>query len=49
VAGGCNAFGAVGVSIGTLTAFVLLLGRFSTPLVNLGDERQTGRPRSLSH
>jgi ATP-binding cassette subfamily B protein len=29
-----------GVSIGTLTAFVLLFSRFFTPLVNLGDEWQ---------
>ncbi len=36
-----NAFGAVGVSIGTLTAFVLLFGRFFTPLINLGDQWQT--------
>jgi ATP-binding cassette subfamily B protein len=30
----------IGVSIGTLTAFVLLFSRFFTPLVNLGDEWQ---------
>jgi len=29
------------VSLGTLTAFVLLFGRFFTPLVNLGDEWQS--------
>ena len=30
----------VGVSIGTLTAFVLLFAKFFTPLINLGDEWQ---------
>jgi len=39
--GGRNAFGAIGISVGTLTAFVLLFARFFTPLVNLGDEWQT--------
>jgi ATP-binding cassette subfamily B multidrug efflux pump len=39
--GGRDAFGEIGVSIGTLTAFVLLIARFFTPLVNLGDEWQT--------
>jgi len=39
--GARHAFGVVGVSVGTLTAFVLLFGRFFTPLVNLGDEWQT--------
>ena len=39
--GGRDAFGAIGISIGTLTAFVLLFGRFFAPLVNLGDEWQT--------
>src|ERR1700752_4747303 len=33
--------GAFGVSIGTLTAFALLLQRFFTPLTALGDEWQT--------
>lgn len=32
---------AVGVSVGTLTAFLLLFARFFTPLVNLGDEWQS--------
>jgi ATP-binding cassette subfamily B multidrug efflux pump len=39
--GGRDAFVQVGVSIGTLTAFVLLIGRFFTPLVSLGEEWQT--------
>src|SRR5215218_8498212 len=39
--GGRDAFAAIGVSIGTLTAFVLLFARFFTPLINLGDEWQT--------
>jgi ABC-type multidrug transport system fused ATPase/permease subunit len=39
--GGRDAFAAVGVTIGTLTAFVLIFARFFTPLVNLGDEWQT--------
>jgi ABC-type multidrug transport system fused ATPase/permease subunit len=39
--GGRDAFAAIGVSIGTLTAFVLLFARFFTPLTNLGDEWQT--------
>ncbi|WP_236835799.1 ABC transporter ATP-binding protein [Blastococcus sp. KM273129] len=39
--GGRDAFTAIGVSIGTLTAFVLLFARFFTPLINLGDEWQT--------
>ncbi|SDY81345.1 ATP-binding cassette, subfamily B [Modestobacter sp. DSM 44400] len=39
--GARHAFGAAGVSVGTLTAFVLLFARFFTPLVNLGDEWQT--------
>lgn len=30
-----------GVSVGTLTAFVLLFARFFTPLINLGDEWQS--------
>jgi ATP-binding cassette subfamily B protein len=36
-----NAFNTIGVSIGTLTAFVLLFGQLITPLINLGDEWQT--------
>jgi ABC-type multidrug transport system fused ATPase/permease subunit len=39
--GGRDAFAAIGVSIGTLTAFVLLFARFFTPLTNVGDEWQT--------
>lgn len=39
--GARHAFGMVGLSVGTLTAFVLLFARFFTPLVNLGDEWQT--------
>ncbi len=39
--GGRNTFDAIGISVGTLTAFVLLFARFFTPLVNLGDEWQT--------
>lgn len=39
--GGRDAFGEIGVSIGTLTAFVLLIARFFTPLVSLGEEWQT--------
>ncbi len=39
--GGRNAFGAIGVSVGTLTAFVLLFARFFTPLVSLGDQWQS--------
>ncbi|HZM80291.1 MAG TPA: ABC transporter ATP-binding protein [Candidatus Limnocylindrales bacterium] len=38
--GGSGAAQAAGVSIGTLTAFVLLLARLFTPLINLGDEWQ---------
>ncbi len=38
--GGGAATGIVGVSIGTLTAFVLLFAKFFTPLINLGDEWQ---------
>lgn len=40
-AGTREAFAAVGVSIGTLTAFALLLQRFFTPVTALGDEWQT--------
>ncbi len=39
--GGRDAFGEIGVSIGTLTAFVLLIARFFTPLISLGEEWQT--------
>ena len=39
--GGRNTFQTIGISVGTLTAFVLLFARFFTPLVNLGDEWQT--------
>jgi ATP-binding cassette subfamily B protein len=39
--GGGGAAHAVGVDIGTLTAFVLLFARFFSPLVNLGDEWQS--------
>ncbi|ABK05898.1 ABC transporter related (plasmid) [Arthrobacter sp. FB24] len=35
-----NAFDAFGVSVGTLTAFVVLFAQFFTPLVNLGEEWQ---------
>jgi ATP-binding cassette subfamily B protein len=38
--GGSGFARAAGVSIGTLTAFVLLFARFFTPLINLGDEWQ---------
>jgi len=38
---GGGAARATGVSIGTLTAFVLLFARFFTPLINLGDEWQS--------
>ena len=39
-AGAASGLGAT-VSIGTLTAFVLLFARFFTPLINLGDEWQS--------
>lgn len=39
--GGGGATHVAGVSIGTLTAFVLLFSRFFTPLINLGDEWQS--------
>ena len=39
--GGRNTFGVIGVSVGTLTAFVLLFARFFTPLVSLGDQWQS--------
>ncbi len=35
-----EAFGTVGISIGTLTAFALLMQRFFTPVTQLGDEWQ---------
>ena len=40
-AGTREAFGAFDISIGTLTAFALLLQRFFTPVTALGDEWQT--------
>jgi ATP-binding cassette subfamily B protein len=40
-AGGQPAFGAMSISLGTLTAFVLLLQRFFQPLTALGEEWQT--------
>jgi ATP-binding cassette subfamily B protein len=40
-AGGQGTLASAGVSLGTLTAFVLLFARFFTPLTNLGDEWQT--------
>ncbi len=40
-AGTRDAFGTLGISIGTLTAFALLLQRFFTPVTALGDEWQT--------
>jgi ATP-binding cassette, subfamily B, multidrug efflux pump len=39
--GGNGPARAAGISIGTLTAFVLLFARFFTPVVNLGDEWQS--------
>ena len=36
-----GAFGTLGISVGTLTAFALLLQRFFTPVTALGDEWQT--------
>ncbi|TKA10274.1 ABC transporter ATP-binding protein [Actinacidiphila oryziradicis] len=36
-----NAFDTIGVSLGTLTAFILLFAQFITPLINLGDEWQS--------
>ncbi len=38
---GHNAFDTIGVSLGTLTAFILLFAQFITPLINLGDEWQS--------
>jgi ATP-binding cassette subfamily B protein len=40
-AGTRDGFGELGISIGTLTAFALLLQRFFTPVTALGDEWQT--------
>jgi ATP-binding cassette subfamily B protein len=40
-AGGNGAFAAIDVSLGTLTAFVLLFAKFFSPLTNLGEEWQT--------
>jgi len=40
-AGGTGVLDAAGVSLGTLTAFVLLFAQFFTPLMNIGDEWQT--------
>jgi ATP-binding cassette subfamily B protein len=40
-AGTREAFGTLGISIGTLTAFALLMQRFFTPVTALGDEWQT--------
>jgi ATP-binding cassette subfamily B protein len=39
--GGRGTFGAIGISLGTLTAFVLLFAQFIAPLINLGDEWQS--------
>lgn len=39
--GARGAFGAQAVTLGTLTAFVLLFATFFTPLINLSDEWQT--------
>jgi len=39
--GAHRTLGAQAVTLGTLTAFVLLFARFFTPLINLGDEWQT--------
>lgn len=39
--GARNVFASWSVSLGTLTAFLLLFQRFFTPLVNLGDQWQT--------
>ena len=38
---GHNAFDTIGVSLGTLTAFILLFAQFITSLINLGDEWQS--------
>ena len=40
-AGAQRAFGAAGISLGTLTAFLLLLQRFFQPITALGEEWQT--------
>jgi ATP-binding cassette subfamily B protein len=39
--GGRGTLGAIGISLGTLTAFVLLFAQFIAPLINLGDEWQS--------
>ena len=39
--GGAGVFSAAGVSVGTLTAFVLLFQRFFTPIVAIGDQWQS--------
>jgi ATP-binding cassette subfamily B multidrug efflux pump len=39
--GARNAFATLGISLGTLTAFVLLFQRFFKPIIALGDEWQT--------
>jgi ATP-binding cassette subfamily B protein len=39
--GGRGTLGTIGVSLGTLTAFILLFAQFVTPLINLGDEWQS--------
>lgn len=39
--GAHGSLGAAGISLGTLTAFVLLFARFFAPLINLGDQWQT--------
>jgi ABC-type sulfate/molybdate transport systems ATPase subunit len=38
---GGRALGGAGITLGTLTAFVLLFSQFFTPLINLGDEWQS--------
>ena len=40
-AGTCELFASWGISLGTLTGFVLVFGRFFKPLTALGDEWQT--------
>jgi ATP-binding cassette subfamily B protein len=40
-AGGTGVLDAAGITLGTLTAFVLLFAQFFTPLMNIGDEWQT--------
>ena len=46
-AGAQQAFGAASLSLGTLTAFLLLLQRFFQPITALGEEWQTVRERWL--